>query len=139
VGARVDLHLRTPSGGTLATAALLNGGFEAAEPHVLLPRRAFAHLYVHEPAGVATSEVQTAGGPSDVLVVPDPIDAWVDGGDRSGPVAAVRILVSDAETEALVSDTAIDALGLEIKSHGRGIWRFAGEDHDRQSVPPQLW
>ena len=123
----------------LATAALLNGGFEAADPHVLLPRRAFAHLYAHEPAGAATNEVQTAGGASDVLVLPDPIDAWVDAGDRSGPVASVRILVSDVETEALISDTAIDALGLEIKSHGRGIWRFIGEDRERQSVLPQLW
>jgi hypothetical protein len=74
-----------------------------------------------------------------VLVLPDPIEAWIDGGDRQGPKIAVKIIVSDAETEVLVSDTAIDALGVEIQSHGRGLWRFAGESESRPSVPPQLW
>jgi hypothetical protein len=66
-------------------------------------------------------------------------EAWVDAGDRSGPTVLVNILVSDAETEVLVSDTAIDAFNIEIRSHGRGLWRFAGEERDRPSVPPQLW
>jgi len=139
VGARVDLHLRRPDGTVLATAALLNGGFEAESPHVLLPRRAYAHLYSTEPAGTRADEVQTAGGASAVLVLADPVDAWVDAGDRAGPVAPVHVIVSDAETEVLVSDAAIDALGIEIKSHGRGVWRFAGEERERPSVPKQLW
>jgi hypothetical protein len=139
VAARVDLHLRRSDGTTLATAALLNGGFEAETPHVLLPRRAYAHLFEHDPAGTRGDDVQTAGGRSEVLVLPDPLEAWVDAGDRSGPTVLVSILVSEAETEVLVSDTAIDAFTIEIHSHGRGLWRFAGEAQDRPSVPPQLW
>jgi hypothetical protein len=139
MAARVDLHLRRADGVTLATAAILNGGFEADAPHVLLPRRAYAHLFAENPAGTHSDDVQTAGGRSEVLVLPDPVEAWVDAGDRSGPTVLVNILVSDAETEVLVSDTAIDAFTIEIRSHGRGLWRFAGEERDRPSVPPQLW
>jgi hypothetical protein len=139
VGARVDLHLRQADGTVLAAAALLNGGFEAESPHVLLPRRAYTHLFSREPEGAHADEVQTAGGTSSVIALPDSIEAWVDGGDRSSPVIAVHVIVSDAETEVLVSDTAIDALGIEITSHGRGLWRFAGEHVTRPSVPPQLW
>ena len=135
----MSLHLRRSDGTTLATAALLNGGFEAETPHVLLPRRAYAQLFAQDPAGAHGDDVQTAGGRSEVLVLPDPIEAWVDAGDRTGPTVLVRVLVSTAETEALVSDTAIDAFTIEIHSHGRGLWRFAGEGHDRASVPPQIW
>ena len=139
MGARVDLHLRQSDGTVLATAALLNGGFEAETPHVLLPRRAYAHLFREEPVGSRVDEVQTAGGASSVMTLPDAISAWVDAGDRSSSVVSVHVLVSDAETEVLVSDTAIDALGIEITSHGRGLWRFADDQKTRTSVPPQLW
>ena len=139
MGARVDLHLRQGDGTILATAALLNGGFEAETPHVLLPRRAYTHLFPREPSGSRVDEVQTAGGTSSVVTLSDSIEAWVDAGDRSSSVISVHVLVSDAETEVLVSDTAIDALGIEITSHGRGIWRFAGELMTRSSVPAQLW
>ncbi|HEY3234598.1 MAG TPA: hypothetical protein VGJ84_07765 [Polyangiaceae bacterium] len=139
MGARVDLHLKRPGGAHLATAALLNGGFEADAPHVLLPRRAYTHLFPDAPSGAHPDSVQTAGGASPVLVLPDPVEACVDAGDRMGPVAVVHVIVSEFESEVLVSDTAIDALGLEIKSHGRGLWRFVGEERVRPSVPPQLW
>jgi hypothetical protein len=118
---------------------VLNGGFESPSPHVLLPRRAYAHLFDRDPAGAHGDDVQTAGGRSEVLVLPDPIEAWVDGGDRTGPKILVHVLVSDAETEVLVSDPAIDAFAIEIRSFGGGLWRFAGETKDRPSVPPQLW
>jgi hypothetical protein len=123
----------------LASAALLNGGFEAEVPHVLLPRRAYAHLFSKEPAGSHIDQVQTAGGAASVVTLSEAIEAWVDGGDRSSPIVPVLVLVSDAETEVLVSDTAIDAFGIEITSHGRGLWRFAGDARTRSSVPPQLW
>lgn len=54
-------------------------------------------------------------------------------------VVSIRVIVSDMETEVLVSDTAIDAFGIEIRSHGRGIWHFSDEERLRDSVPPQLW
>ena len=139
MGARVDLHLRQPNGTVLSTTALLNGGFEAADPHVLLPRRAYQHLFPQDPVGVYEEQVQTAGGTDTVAVVPGAVEAWVHGGDRSSVVVGVKVLVSDAESEVLVSDTAIDAFGIEIKSHGQGLWRFNDEERVRPSVPHQLW
>jgi len=43
------------------------------------------------------------------------------------------------EREVLLSDRAIEALGIVIESPGRGIWRFKDERELHESVEPQYW
>ena len=59
--------------------------------------------------------------------------------ERQGPEVSVRVFISDDEPEILISDMAIDALGVEIKSPGKGLWRFADEEEIRHSAAYQIW
>jgi hypothetical protein len=54
-------------------------------------------------------------------------------------VTRLVVLISSEETEVLASDTAIDAFGVEILSHGKGTWRFARERRPRESVSRREW
>lgn len=138
MGARVTLELKAGRK-MLCVTALLNGGFESEEPCVLLPRAAALALYRRIPANAAREGIQTAGGASNVIVLPSPLKARVLVPSRKGPSARLSVLISSEETEVLASDTAIDALGVEILSHGKGIWRFSHERVRRESVPRAEW
>lgn len=106
---------------------------------MLLPRNAAQRLYPKFPEGTHSEIVSTAGGPDLVHTSLDLLEGRVVTRDRKGPVTDLRTIISDVETEILVSDTAIDALGLEVKSHGRGLWRFAGEARVRASARRRDW
>ena len=136
---RVSLLLRRGSGESLTPSALLNSGFETDEPHLLLPRGAAEKLFPQFPAGTTAATIGTAGGDAEILVPSDRVFARIVTGDRESREVAVRVFISEEESEILVSDTAIDALDVEIKSPGKGLWRFAAEDQVRDSVAPQAW
>ncbi|MBI4700549.1 MAG: hypothetical protein HY744_05190 [Deltaproteobacteria bacterium] len=96
-------------------------------------------LYADYPAGTTPVEGRTAGGRASFREATDAVSVRVVADDRQGPVAACRVLVGEQEDEILASDYAIDALGVEVKRHGEGLWRFAGEDLVRPSVAPEIW
>lgn len=104
-----------------------------------LPSKAAKALCRRIPASWVSEKVLTAGGPSRVRVVPSSVRIRVRTDDRAGRWARVDAIVSSQEREILVSDTVIDLLGVEIKSHGAGLWRFGSERRVRRSVPPRDW
>ena len=59
--------------------------------------------------------------------------------DREGRGVDFRVFVSDADSDVLVSDGGIDALGIRIESFVPGRWRFADETHIRNTEAPQYW
>ncbi|GIW72688.1 MAG: hypothetical protein KatS3mg102_2230 [Planctomycetota bacterium] len=134
---RVRLE-RNPSR-AIETSAVLNGGFATERPTVLLPRRAALALFPDYPAGSRPLPALTAGGQTTLRELGEPLWVRVLAGDREGPAASCRVLVSEAEDEVLLSDYAIDALGVRIEQHGPGIWRFADEQRTRASVPAEPW
>ncbi len=139
MGVRVNLLLRRTSGANLTASALLNSGFESDEPHIMLPRRAAERLYDQLPLETTAETIGTAGGDVEILAPSERILARVVIEERQGPEVSVRVFISDDEPEILISDMAIDALGVEIKSPGKGLWRFADEEEIRHSAAYQIW
>lgn len=136
---RVRLQLRRKGRGTVEAVALLNGGFETAEPFLLLPKALALKLFPDFPAGASGVRGETVGGMAALFLLSESVEVRARGGRGQGTIRSCRLLVSDIEREVLVSDSAIDALGISIESFGAGTWRFKGEKKLRSSEQPQYW
>ncbi len=137
---RVRLRIRSRYGGAeVETSALVNSGYEAETPQLLLPRPLAARLGVWPPPPEAELvEVGTAGGPVRNYLVRRALDVWAVTRDRAvGPVLA-DAMISSVEQEVLISDQLGGALGIVILDL-RGKWRFSDEDVVRETEPPQYW
>jgi len=123
----------------ITTSALVNSGYEAETPQLLIPRRLAVELGLWPPPEEAQlMEVGTAGGPARVYIIPQTLEVSIDAGDRVvGPVKCDAV-ISFTEYEVLISDMLGDALGIVIISL-RGKWRFSDESIIRSSEPPQYW
>ena len=136
---RVPLEIRHPSGAVVQTVAVLNGGFEMDAPHLLLPAACVEQLDSAYRQKASPAELSTAGGPGQFLVLPAEVRARVTTPERAGPETEFKVLVSDVEDEALVSDAGIDRLGLRIEAFSPARWRFADEGKIREGSAPQIW
>lgn len=139
---RVLLHLESQVSSQemqLDTVAVLNGGFESAEPCLLLPARAAARILTAGPSQAHQISAEVAGGETSFLLVDERVDGSVRTVDRQGPAVSFQVLISDRDREVLVSDSGIDALGIEVVRFGQGLWRFAGEGQSRASAAPRYW
>jgi len=123
----------------VVTSALVNSGYEADTPQLLLPRRLAAELGLWPPLDDAQLvEFETAGGPVRVYLIPGALEVSVDAGDRIvGPVRCDAVVAS-TEYEVLISDVLGSLLGIVLLDL-RGKWRFSDENVVRQSEPPQYW
>lgn len=139
MAARVRIAFRGRGGRTLEAAALLNGGFESASPAVLLPASIATRLLSDPLSKARPATFSVAAGKATLFVVRERLKARVATADRRGPEAWLNVLVAQREEEVILSDTAIDALGVKIESFGKGLWRFARERRMRPSEPAQLW
>jgi hypothetical protein len=139
VAVRVRLHLCGPSGTEVATSAVLNGGFEVQEPHLLLPARVADRLLGDYRPTAAREAMEAAGGEVELLHTAEGVTGRAVAADREGRSVAFRVFVSDADPEVLVSDGGIDALGIRIESFVPGRWRFADETRIRDTEAPQYW
>lgn len=136
---RIKVVITGPSGKSLETVAVLNGGFETEEPCVLLPARAAARVLDSPAKRAKKITADVAGGQAEFRVPPERVEVRVRGSDRTGPPTRCEVLISSKDREALLSDSAIDALGVKIESFRRGLWRFSDEDKQRSGDPPQHW
>ncbi len=136
---RVRLGITGARGRRVETIAVLNGGFEVPAPHLLLPAACAQVLFPKYRRMAVREEMSAAGGPVEFLALTCTVRARVRTPDRQGPWAEFRVLVSDADREALISDGGIDALGIEVKSFVPGRWRFKGERRSRPTAAPQWW
>ena len=137
---RVRLRIRClRSGKEAVSSALINSGFEAETPQLLIPRRLALELELWPPPEDAyLVEVGTAGGPVRNYLVPRAVDVLVEAFDRTvGPVRC-DLMISNLEYEVLVSDRLGGELGIVILDL-RGKWRFSDEDVVRETEPPQYW
>ncbi len=137
---RVKLRIRSRLGGeTVETSALVNSGYEADTPQLLVPRALAVRLNLWPPPPEAELvEVGTAGGPVRNFIVRRAVDVWVVTSDRLvGPVVA-DAMISSVEQEVLISDLLGSELGIVILDL-RGKWRFRDENTVRLSEPPQYW
>jgi len=137
---RVKLRVKSlKAGKEVVTSALVNSGYEAETPQLLVPRRLALELGLWPPPDEAVLvEVGTAGGPVRNYLVPRAAEVLVEAGDRAvGPVQC-DVMISILEHEVLISDRLGGELGIVILDL-RGKWRFSDEDRVRETEPPQYW
>ena len=140
VAVRVKLRIKSlRSNREVVTSALVNSGFEAETPQLLIPRRLAAELGLWPPPDDACLiEVGTAGGPVRNYLVPNAAEVTVETGDRSVGAVKCDVMISNLEYEVLISDKLGGELGIVILDL-RGKWRFLDEDKIRETEAPQYW
>jgi len=134
VAVRVRLRIKClKTGKEVVTSALVNSGFEAETPQLLIPRRLSL-----DPEEAYLIEVGTAGGPVRNYLIHNTAEVFVETNDRVvGPVKC-DIMISNLEYEVLISDRLGGELGIVILDL-RGKWRFSDEDIVRETEKPQYW
>jgi len=137
---RIKLKVKSlKSGREVLTSALVNSGFEAETPQLLLPRRLAADLGLWPPPEDAMLvEVGTAGGPVRNYLIPRCIEVSAVTEDRVVDPILADAMISSYEYEVLISDILGSELGIVILDL-RGKWRFKDEERVRVSEPPQYW
>ena len=140
---RVRVLLRS-RGGEVITSALANSGFESEEPEVVLPPRIAERLglYPELPSGTVVEEYMGVGGlRTRVFRIPSILEVCVVCEDKvKGPIRASAV-ITPGEDEVILSDRALDALGIVLIKPGEGLWRFADEEPSvvRRSAPRESW
>jgi len=140
VAVRIKLRIKSlRSHKEIVTSALVNSGFEAETPQLLIPRRLAIELNLWPPPDDAyLVEVGTAGGPVRNYLVPSAAEVYAETDDRTvGPVKC-DIMISNLEYEVLISDKLGGELGIVILDL-RGKWRFSDEEKVRETEGPQYW
>jgi hypothetical protein len=138
---RVRLRVRSKSA-EVESSALVNTGFEAETPQLLLPTPLARQLSLYPPPPTASLiEVGTAGGPIRVFFVRDAVEVWVLAGDREIGPRTADVIISATETEVLISDKLAEDLGIVLIAPGSGRWKFIDDPPDviRRSERPQYW
>ncbi len=136
---RLKLRLTGPGGAEVVSSAVLNGGFEIAQPHLLMPAACARRLLGDYRAAAHQQAMEAAGGEVTFLAVDQEVAGRVHADDREGQEVSFHVLVSEHDPELLVSDAGIDALGVRIESFAPGRWRFAEETRVRDTEAPEYW
>ena len=125
----------------VVTSTLINSGFEAEEPQLVIP------LSLAETLGITSVEIsiedfRTAGGgrvsgyrvesPTEVELVLD---------DKPPVKTIAYITILPGETEAMMSDRLASELGITILDLWEGYWCLRDElgTQQRPSTPPEEW
>ncbi|MEM1558129.1 MAG: hypothetical protein QXG12_06010 [Thermoproteota archaeon] len=124
------------------TPALVNTGFETDEPEILLPARLAENLGLYPPAEDSKlEEYSVVGGIAFVIRSSKTVRVKVVVEDReTEPVEAVPV-ISDRESEVLISDRLASKLKISIEDPAEGTWRFRDEPltKERSSEEPKYW
>lgn len=117
-------------GSEVETSILLNTGYEALTPRILLPERLGIEV------GGREVEAKTSLGTGRLYAPELKVIVEVE-----GRKAEAEVRVSRAENEAIMNDALIEALGLEIIKPKEGVYRFTGEPVEtrRESSKPEYW
>jgi len=143
VAVRVRVKLEV-EGRDVITSALANSGFETEEPEVVLPLRVAEKLglYPRLPSGTVVEEYVGVGGfRVSTFRVSRVLKVYVVCEDRvKGPIEATAI-ITPGENEVILSDKALDALGIILTKPGEGLWRFNDDAPDtvRRSETRETW
>jgi len=126
------------------TNALANSGFESEEPEVVLPLRVAEklNLYPRLPNGTIVEEYVGVGGfKVQSFRISGILEVYAISNDKvKGPIRATAIIIS-GEDEVILSDRAIDGLGIILIRPGEGLWRFDDDPPStiRRSKPREVW
>lgn len=126
----------------MSTVALVNSGFEADTPQILIPMVLAKRLHLDaylEKAGIEF--YGTPGGPVRLYILPSSTTVWVDEPGAESPMVNCDTLISDIEAEVLISNYLAGELGIIAEDFKRGLWRLRSDKEGviRGSHSPQLW
>lgn len=128
------MRVRIESGGRVVEAiALLNSGFEAPTPQLLIPVDIARDLGLWPPMDAIEVTLETAGGPLRAWFYPRRARTRVIAGDAESRDVETDIIVSPLADEPLISDMLAEEFEIVVESFGRGLWRFRWEQKLRRS------
>lgn len=107
--------------------ALLNSGYEAPTPHLLIPVGTARELGLWPPEGAAEVELDTAGGVLRAWLFPRAARVKALASDAESKEVVADVVVSPIADESLISDQLAEELEIAVESFGRGLWRFRWE------------
>ena len=144
---RVKIRIQPLKGNTTAelpieAVALVNSGYEAAGPELIVPAVLAERLglWPSLPAGATTVEYKTAGGKTSVYRIKESARVTVVVAGRSCPEHTADIVIDPKYDQVLISDDLGERLGITILSLKQGVWRFSDEsENERLSEPRQIW
>lgn len=144
VRVRVRIEPLAGAGGAVVdSVALVNTGFTPEERECSLPAAAAQNLGMWPalPAGTVMVGVRGYTGEVTVARVPRAVRARVVCTAREGPTAEMATLITTTDNEVILSDAAVEALGIVPVKPCSGQWRFIDDPHDRlrPSEPAQYW
>ncbi|MET1101201.1 MAG: hypothetical protein ABWW69_01795 [Pyrodictiaceae archaeon] len=115
----------------IETIALLNSGYEAPTPQLLVPVEAARALGLWPPSGAYEVELDTAGGVLRAWLYPRACKVRVIAADATSREVVADIVVSPIADEPLISDMLAEELEIAVESFGKGLWRFRWEPKDK--------
>ena len=129
---RLKLRIKV-SGKVIDAIALLNSGFEAPTPQLLLPIDTAKALNMWPPEDAHEVVLETAGGPLRAWFYPRKALVKVVTEDAESREVLTDIIISPIADEPLISDMLAEELEIAVESFGRGLWRFRWEGKLRRS------
>lgn len=138
---RVKIRIRS-SERESETSALVNTGFEAEQPEILLPAKLAEMLGLYPPKpGSILQEYSVVGGTTTIIKSSEKIHVQLLIKDREMSSVEAIPLISDREDEALISDSLASMLKISIEDAKEGLWRLLDEtpEKPRSSSKPQYW
>jgi hypothetical protein len=113
--------------------ALLNSGFEAPTPQLLISIDDAKALSLWPPEEAHEVVLETAGGPLRAWFYPRKAMVKILTEDSESKEVLTDIIVSPTADEPLISDMLAEELEIAVESFGRGLWRFRWEQKLRKS------
>ena len=118
-------------GKIMEKVALLNSGYEAPSPQLLIPVDFAKELGLWPPEGALDVEFDTAGGLLKAWLYSKAGKASVVANDEGSREVEIDIVISPIADEPLISDALAEELEIAVESFGKGLWRFRWEPIDR--------
>ncbi|MEM3506052.1 MAG: hypothetical protein QW589_05065 [Candidatus Bathyarchaeia archaeon] len=128
---RLKLRIRIVDNKFIDTVALLNSGYEAPTPQLLVPINIARSLGLWPPEEASEITLESAGGPLRVWYYPRKAYTKIITEDLESKEVLVDIVVSPLADEALINDMLAEELEIAVESFGKGLWRFRWEPKEK--------
>lgn len=137
---RVKLRVKVKeSGGNTELVVLVNGGAESPRPCLVVDPFIAEKLGLWPPKRAEVFSVEEASHVGNVYLVRNAVilELLDEKGNKLSSVEA-DLAIQIGLTEPLITDVTIDALGIQVVSFGKGLWRHVNDPPNiiRKSATP---
>lgn len=127
------------AGKTIECVAIANSGYEAEDPEIVLPLPLVRDVIPRR--NMRGVKYTVAGGREEKFWFAGNAKVTVLCPDRVSPGILTGVIVADGESQAILNDSFLSAVGLVIQDARKGSWRFKDDppDKERASEPRTLY